>query len=224
MAIDDSIRFLETIYGEFTPNSGLPLRAIKVAEKRIGARLPTALTTLYRRTGAAAALHQSHNTLVDLDHLGFADDHLIFYEENQGVVAWGVARANCLLDDPPVVQGQVGEDGVGWTFHPEFRSLSEFACAQGAWNAVQGGLPFVGVWQQSGGGRRVDSTALTDAFGAAALATDGMRVWLVDGGVAVDAGDGYLGLATRDADQFKAASARVGIALESWDYATVRDG
>jgi hypothetical protein len=50
-----------------------------------------------------------------------------------------------------------------------------------------------------------------------------MRAWLVENGVALVAGDDYLGLATRDAASFVAASARLGVAIEAWDYATLRD-
>ncbi|MFI5300991.1 MAG: hypothetical protein ACHREM_23155 [Polyangiales bacterium] len=223
MPIDDAVRFLESIYGPFNASAGVPEADVRAAERRLGICLPAALATLYRRTGAAAAVHAAHNTLVPLAKLGFADDRLVFYEENQGVVAWGVPRARMSDEDPPVEQGQPGGGEGEWTFYPEFASVSDFARAQGAWNAVQGGLACVGVWAQPDSPTRIDSGAITSQLGPAEFMTDGMRAWLVVGGVLVDAGGGYIGLATRAAEQFEAASARLGIVIDSWDYATIRD-
>ena len=198
-------------------------RAIRAAEQRLGAPLPSALRTLHLRTGKVAALHATHNRLVALDDLGFVSDHLVIYEENQAAIVWGIARSVLAEDDPPVAQGQPRQRGTGARFKAEFRSVSEFAAAQGAWQAVQGGLPFVGVWQQPARGQRVDARSLTRALGPSLLVTTGMRAWLVAGGVAVLAGRSYLGLATRKAAQFRAASARLGVELDAWDWATVQD-
>lgn len=223
MAIEDSIRFLEAIYGTFRTDAAVPAAAIDDAERRLGIRLPRALRLLYERTGSSRSLHASHNTLVRIDSIEFGDDHLIFYEENQAVVVWAIARSELTKEDPPVDQGQHDEKS-GWSFYAEFRSLSEFAAAQGAWQAVQGGLPFSGVLQQPENRRRVDATALTRELGAPGVATDSMSAWLIDGGVVIDAGDGYVGLAARTELEFRAAGERMGIDLAQWDYATVRDG
>jgi hypothetical protein len=221
MTIDDSIRFLEAIFGAFDAEGGVPVGEIEAAEKRLGCALPRALRLLYSRTGRVKSLHTVHNTLVAIGEVDFASDHLIFYEENQAVVVWAIARSRLLEEDPPVDQGQL-TDG-DWTFYSEFGSVSEFASAQGAWQAVQGGLPFVGQVQQPADARRVDSVAMTRAYGPPSLVTEGMSAWLVDGGVAIDAGDGFIGLATRGAAEFLSASALLGLELVAWDHATLRD-
>ena len=89
---------------------------------------------------------------------------------------------------------------------------------QAAWQAVQGGLPFVGVKQG-----KAQVSALIEALGAPVLERSGMRAWLLEKGVVVDAGDGFVGLATQEAESFVAASARLGMEVEQWDYATLRD-
>ncbi len=221
MTIDDSIRFLEAIFGPFGADGGVPVDEIEAAESRLGFALPRALRTLHGRTGRVKSLHAAHNRLVAIDEVDFASDHLVFYEENQDVVVWAIARSRLSEEDPPVDQGQLADDE--WTFYSEFASVSEFACAQGAWQAVQGGLPFVGVVQQPADARRLDAAAMTKAFGAPSLLAEGMSAWLVEGGVAIDAGDGYVGLATRDAAAFESASALLGLELGAWDYATARD-
>jgi hypothetical protein len=224
VTIDRAIQFIEAIFGPLGGEARIPVEDIVAAERALGVPLPHALRELYARTGSLQALHAVHNTLVPIDQVGFAADHLIFYEENQGVVAWGIARSRLSDGDPPVDQGQPPNTEQGpWTFYPEFASVSEFACAQAAWQAVQGGLPFVGVLQQPEKAGRVDARSMARALGSEALITESMRAWLVDGGVAMGAGDGYIGLATREAQQFVDASALLGIEIGGWDYATIRD-
>jgi hypothetical protein len=224
MTIDRAIQFIEAIFGPLGSEAGVSVEDIVAAERALGVSLPHALRELYARTGSLKALHAVHNTIVPIERVGLAADHLVFYEENQGVVAWGIPRSRLSEADPPVDQGQPPNAARdAWTFCPEFTSVSEFVCAQAAWQAVQGGLPFVGVLQQAGEPARVDARSMATALGPESLRAESMRAWVVDGGVAVEAGDGYVGLATRDARQFLAASASLGIEMGAWDYATLRD-
>jgi hypothetical protein len=213
----EPLRFVEAIFGPLGSNAGVPVEDLTAAMERLGVSLPAALQELYRRTGQVAPLHAAHNTLVRLDQIDFGDDHLIFYEENQGAVAWGVARSRLSEPDPPVDQGQPPRaEGDPWVFCPEFASISEFVCAQAAWQAVQGGLPFVGVKQRF-------PHAIEVVLGAPAVELKGMRAWLLEKGVAVDTGDGSVSLGTQDAESFEVASVRLGIHVDAWDYATLQD-
>ena len=217
MAIHDSIEILAAIYGPFTEDHRVAESAIIAAESRLGFRLPSALRTLYAETGESAPLHASHNALVPLYRADFAGDHLVFYEENQSVVVWGIERARLAEDDPPVDQGQLDQATGVWSFVSEFASVSEFACAQGAWQAVQGGLPFVGVIENH------PYDHLEPMLGPPTVITNGMSIWVGNGGVAVELPGGYVGLATQSAAQFSVTSARIGLAIDQWDYATLRD-
>lgn len=214
----ESLRFVEAIFGPLGSDAGVPAEEVKAAEKRLQLSLPEALRELYRRTGKLASLHAAHNTLVAIDEVDFADDRLIFYEENQGVVAWGIERSRLADADPPVEQGQPPREvGGRWEFSPEFASISEFVHAQAAWQAVNGGLPFVGVKLHQS-----LSAAVLPALGTPALALVGMRAWLLDRGVVVEAGDS-VHAATRDAESFEVTSAQLEIAIDEWDYATLTD-
>jgi hypothetical protein len=227
--IGEALTFLEAIYGPFEAVHRIAPTALDAVEARIGASLPRALRTLYAKTGAARALHHAHNELVPPERIDFGGDHLVFYEENQAVVVWGIARSRLSEEDPPVEQGQVDRDTEAWSYFPEFESVSEFACAQGSWQAVQGGLPYVGVMEKFPGAHASGLRALNGApvlgavLGQPRLRTSGMWAWLVDGGVAIELPDAYVGLATRTAEQFSAACRTLDIALEQWDYATLRD-
>src|SRR5262245_21010352 len=90
VTIEQSICFLESIFGTFGPDAGVPAEAVEAAQARLGLTLPRALVSLYRRTGSVTALHASHNLLVPLNRIAFGGDHLIFYEENQAVVVWAI--------------------------------------------------------------------------------------------------------------------------------------
>ena len=217
MAIHDSIEILAAIYGPFTEEHRVPESVIETAENRLGFRLPSALRTLYAETGEATALHAAHNALVPPYRVDFAGDHLVFYEENQSVVVWGIERTRLGEEDPPVDQGQLDQATGRWTFVSEFASVSEFACAQGAWQAVQGGLPFVGVIENH------PYEHLEPMLGPPTVTTNGMSIWVGNGGVALELPGGYVGLATQSAAQFSVTSARIGLTIDQWDYATLRD-
>src|SRR5205823_6649839 len=162
---------VESIFGPLGGDAGVPEVDILEAERRLGVLLPQTLRELYHRTGRVATFHAAHNRLVPLDEIDFSDDHLTFYEENQNVVVWGIARARLSEPDPPVDQGQPPRaDGERWDFYSEFRSVSEFIRAQAAWQAVQGGLPFGGVMLEF-----AQFGAVAAELGAPALELEGMR-------------------------------------------------
>lgn len=211
MTIDDAIRFIEAVYGPL-PSSRLVDDYVREARARLAMTLPADLVRYYELTAGAHDLHHAHNQLVSPQQLDFASDRLVIYEENQGVVAWGIHRDHLREPNPPVEQGQ--PLGDTWDFYPEFDSLAAFACAQASWQAVQGALPFSGVLEDFGG--KLPS-------GEPALRTRGMKAWLVRDGVCVEAGDCYLGLATRSAEAFIEASKGLDLAIDDWDWATLQE-
>lgn len=223
MIMSESLAFLASVFGPFGAAHAIEEAALLATEGRLKVALPAALRTLYRVTGAALHLHHAHNQLTEVDRVDFAGDHLVFYEENQAVVVWGIARGKLQEEDPPVDQGQFDAERNAWTFYPEFRSVSQFAAAQGAWQAVQGGLRYVGVKEFDEEAAANARVSLSRQMGTPSLETATMRAGLVDGGVAVDAVGALIGLATREPPQFSSACERMGIPIEAWDYATLRD-
>ena len=219
--IESALAFVEAVFGRLEPGDAVEESAMVSAEARLGVKLPHALRMLYRASGASQALHHAHNQLLAPAKVDFAANHLVFYEENQGVVVWGIARDRLAEMDPPVEQGQLDSRTGEWTFYPEFGSVSEFVAAQCAWQAVQGGLAYVGS-KVHGDASDEPVSVFEAGLGTAILVTASMRAWLVDGGVATKAGE-MLGLATREPRQFEAASLRLGIAIDDWDYATISD-
>jgi hypothetical protein len=63
-----------------------------------------------------------------------ATNTLVFLEENQGVVVWGVSLTPAPGDDPPVLQG----NGAPLEWYPEHPTCAEFLEVMLHWQAVMG--------------------------------------------------------------------------------------
>ena len=168
---------------------GFAARQLDAAERGLGLRLP-------------AALHQRHDRLLSPRQLTVLDDHLVFYEENQNVVLWGIRVPDLKRADPPVRQGQEHDGHSHW--YPEFKSVSEFAQAHGAWQAVMGGMRFVA--------HRASTKRVPKSLGSPDFESRRMKAWLIPGGLVVLAGGDYLAAGVRK----RAALARLGEI--DWDY------
>jgi hypothetical protein len=86
---------------------------LRKAERRLGSALPQALREFYRVAGAASET-RGHNLLFRPEDLVVERGYLVFMQENQAVVDWGIPRRFLETPDPPVWQ-RVNEEkpGVG---------------------------------------------------------------------------------------------------------------
>jgi hypothetical protein len=221
MSLAEACELLQHIYGRFRGDGLIDPERTVSAEQRLETKLPLALIELYLRTGHVHELHAKHNRLIDLEHIDFADDHLVFYQENQAAVVWGIHRSQLSHLDPPVAQGQVvAHDPDRFEFYPEFSSVSEFLCSQGAWQAIQGGLPYCAVIEDNQSIATVEEHLRVRIPDITSAGLDG---WLVTDGVVILAGSTLLGLATRSEPAFRAACDELPLPLDAWDYASLRD-
>lgn len=131
-------RLLGDIVGGAAPNHGYPLRAVESAEARLGFRLPGPLRDFYVSVGRHK-INRVHNRLWPLDALEVSQRHLVFMEENQCVVFWGVLSRSKAAD-PVVFQTTALEDGDWAAETACFQFLRAMLC----WQAVSGGLPHIG--------------------------------------------------------------------------------
>lgn len=91
-------------------------------------RLPAALREWYEIAGKAKDVWSRSDTFLLPDQLYLHGDALVFYVENQAVVAWGVPLSQIGSDDPPVVIIDTGAGILGDEDCAEAnRSISEFA-------------------------------------------------------------------------------------------------
>jgi hypothetical protein len=89
---------------ELRARDGVPERSLAAAERRLGLRLPRSLRLYYRLAGRCDELNHAHNHVVPPRELEVLERHLVFMDENQNVVSWGIRLADLHRADPTVRQ------------------------------------------------------------------------------------------------------------------------
>ena len=79
------------------------------AEKNLGVRFPKALRSLYQHLGGADDLMRTHNILRRLSELSVENGFLLFMDENQSVVSWGISIDDSENPNPEIWQRINGE-------------------------------------------------------------------------------------------------------------------
>jgi len=123
-------------------NFGFSETEITELEERLNIKLPEKLRNYYLTLGRHENLNYSHNRLLKPDkEIGFSDDgYLIFYEENQAVVYWGIKEEDLKLDNPPVWGNCGTSESPDW--HIQASSTDNFFLLMAIYNGTLGGLRF----------------------------------------------------------------------------------
>ena len=79
-----------TLARPLTPGDGEPETNIAGAEDRLGLKLPSVLRAYYRLAGRFDQFNRAHNRLLRPEEWSVDGGKLVFLEENQCVVFWGV--------------------------------------------------------------------------------------------------------------------------------------
>lgn len=95
-----------------------------------GRSIPAAMRAYYRVAGNHW-LNTNHNHLRSLSELEAISDHLVFMDENQNVVQWGIPAVDVTSEDPVVFQGQYCDERYEW--YAESRTFSRFMIAMWYW-------------------------------------------------------------------------------------------
>jgi len=108
----------------------------------LGVRLPGKLRDYYLHLGKNESINDSHNRLLKPDgEVGYSKDgYLLFYEENQGVVSWGIKKDELQLDSPPVWGNYGSEEISDW--HRETNTVEDFFLLMAVYNGTMGGLKY----------------------------------------------------------------------------------
>lgn len=83
---------------------GVSAIAVQRAERRLGVALPLSLREYYLAVGRVRRLNHIHNKLRPAMRLRIEDGHLVFMDENQFVVSWGIRVRDLRLKNPVVWQ------------------------------------------------------------------------------------------------------------------------
>ena len=122
-------------------NFGFEESEIVELEKQLGIVLPAKLSEYYLNLGKHNAINYSHNRLLQPADIDFSqDEYLIFYEENQAVVSWGIKKED-LLNPNPLVYGNYSSDELNPDWHLEFPT-DGFLLMVAVYNGVLGGLKY----------------------------------------------------------------------------------
>ena len=103
---------------------GFSSEQLSKAEKRLGIKVPSSLREYYLLCGKHK-INQTHNRLLAPADLFVVGKRLVFMEENQNVVYWGVSCKSA-DGDPSVVQAIDLDDDVPW--NNERTRCSTFLC------------------------------------------------------------------------------------------------
>ena len=120
------------LFSPLTSADGLPAKNIDGAEQRIGFALPPVLRAFYELAGNHSSIIDAHSHILPPDKLYVSSDALIFCEENQRAVVWAIGLDKARVDDPPVVQKDIGEEN--WNYYCD--TLSSFLLFTLCWQAV----------------------------------------------------------------------------------------
>ena len=120
----------DTILGGVpTQEQGIPRIQLQKALDKRHVQIPAALFEYYVLAGRHP-INTEHNCLRTVDELDWMDDKLVFMDENQNVVFWGIDRNDLSKDDPIVWQG-VNSEPMEW--YEEDFSVSRFMMAMWEW-------------------------------------------------------------------------------------------
>ena len=107
-----------------TEQDGISDTALKVAEAKIGSRIPQSLRDYYVVAGRETKLNTAFNRLLPPEDWEVHDGKVVFMTENQNAVAWGAGLKtqpkNPKIFQNPIVKGELGE------WFEEHRSCSRF--------------------------------------------------------------------------------------------------
>jgi hypothetical protein len=198
---------LTDITGRAAASHNYAPRAIEAAEARLGLGLPGPLRDYYLSVGRHA-INRAHDRLMPPDALEVAQGRLVFMEENECVVFWGVGIRS-MAADPVVFQTDDLEDG---DWYAETR-CSQFLSVMMCWQAVGGGLPHTGFTEM------IDTTEARRALRSwrsvgrinemSAFVRDGRVVCLL-----ADDDAAQLHVAARRRRDFLALASELGVELE----------
>jgi hypothetical protein len=114
---------LESLIGRpLISRVGLPLAQLIACERRLKLRLPAALKSYYQLAGKLP-INTEHNRLYPPRSLGIKNGKVVFMEENQAVVFWGIDVRELKGSDPTVYQAN-NEREIAW--YPEELGFSDW--------------------------------------------------------------------------------------------------
>ncbi|MEC4806561.1 MAG: hypothetical protein SAJ12_20370 [Jaaginema sp. PMC 1079.18] len=127
-----SRRFKEIFGYSLQPSDALGDCVIQAKLAKCKLTLPKALIDYYSLAGQHY-INEEHNQLLFIEQVNWMDDKLVFMQENQLVVYWGIDRADVSSPNPIVWQG-INGDVIDW-YEEKYR-LNQFLMAMWRWTVT----------------------------------------------------------------------------------------
>ncbi|HEY1194388.1 SMI1/KNR4 family protein [Flavobacterium sp.] len=127
-----------------TENYGFSNEEMIALEKQLEVKLPVKFKEYYQELGKEENLNYVYNRLLKPDdEIEFSDDDfLVFYEENQNVVIWGIKKEDLVKDNPPVYGNYDTIEKSDWEI--ETQTTEDFFLMMAIYNGTFGGLQYNG--------------------------------------------------------------------------------
>ena len=118
-------RTAAAFFGPIGKADGLSEKQVLACEKRLGFALPLLLRQFYLRAGKRSDLTRKWHRLLRPPELRVSAEALVFFEESQQVVFWGIKLTDGPKADPPVCQANNHtQERLVW--YPDHDHLSDF--------------------------------------------------------------------------------------------------
>ncbi|HET6574520.1 MAG TPA: hypothetical protein VFG68_13010 [Fimbriiglobus sp.] len=132
-SITDLESAVERLFGPVPRPSGDPARALEQVEARLGWPIPRVLRDFVLRFGWGGPLTTAQETLLPPCSWRLQGGALASGVENQGVVLWGIAEADLVLEDPPVRAAE-NREPLAWVWDHD--RLSDFFVTLAYWHGI----------------------------------------------------------------------------------------
>ena len=119
----------EILGSALKPSDGLGDDAVRAKLAELRLTIPRALSEYYSLAGCHW-INENHHQLRRIERIEWMDDKLVFMDENQCVVFWGIQMDDLSEADPIVWQGVNGEP-IEW--YREDYKVSRFLMALWKW-------------------------------------------------------------------------------------------
>jgi hypothetical protein len=157
----DFIKRIKLLYGlSEDENYGYDENIIIEAENRLEISFPQILREYYLKLGKDEKINKEFNRLLNPDgEMSFSEDgYLIFYEENQSVVYWGIKKGN-LKENNPQIYGNYDPINLTDEWFIDSETLDGFLLTMAYWNGVLGGLNYTANYSKDDG---IDNNIIKD--------------------------------------------------------------
>ena len=122
-------QFASIIQEDIKPQDGYSITELHAIKKNFSS-FPVALQEYYHLVGKHP-INKEHNRILEPNEIYYIEDYLVFAEENENVVVWGILKSDLQIEDPMVYQGQ--EYGGKYSWYSEDFTFSRFIIQMFKW-------------------------------------------------------------------------------------------